>query len=45
MVFNVYLCEIRKGPDDIVAQIPLGPVITDVDQHQTVEQAKKNLKK
>jgi branched-chain amino acid transport system substrate-binding protein len=45
VVFNVYLCEIRKGPDDIVAQIPLGPVVTDVDQHQTVEQAKKNLKR
>jgi hypothetical protein len=26
-----------------VAQMPLGPVITDVDQNQTLEQAQKNL--
>jgi len=45
VVFNVYLAEIRKGPDGIVAQIPLGPMVTDVHQHQTVEEAKKNLKK
>lgn len=45
VVFNVYLAEIRKGPDGIVAQMPLGPVVTDVDQHQTVEQAKQKLKK
>jgi branched-chain amino acid transport system substrate-binding protein len=45
VVFNVYLSEIRKGPDGIVAQIPLGPVVTDVDQHQTVEQARAKLKK
>ena len=45
VVFNVYLSEIRKGPDGIVAQMPLGPMITDVDQHQTVEQAQQRLKK
>lgn len=45
VVFNVYLSEIRKGPDGIVAQIPLGPMVTDVDQHQTLEQAKAKLKK
>jgi len=45
VVFNVYLSEIRKGPDGIVAQIPLGPMVTDVDQHQTVEQARERLKK
>jgi branched-chain amino acid transport system substrate-binding protein len=45
VVFNVYLNEVRKGPDGIVAQIPLGPVVTDVDQYQTLEQAQKHLKK
>ena len=45
VVFNVYLNEVRKGPDGIVAQIPLGPVVTDVDQYQTLEQAQKRLKK
>jgi branched-chain amino acid transport system substrate-binding protein len=45
VVFNVYLLEVRKGPDGIVAQVPLGPMITNVDQHQTLEQAQKNLKK
>lgn len=45
VVFNVYLAEIRKGPDGIVAQMPLGPMVTDVHQHQTIEEAKKNLKK
>jgi branched-chain amino acid transport system substrate-binding protein len=44
VVFNVYLLEVRKGPDGIVAQVPLGPTITNVDQHQTLEQAQKNLK-
>ena len=44
VVFNVYLLEVRKGPDGIVAQIPLGPMVTNVDQHQTLEQAQKNLK-
>ncbi len=44
VVFNVYLSEVRKGPDGIVAQIPLGPMVTNVDQHQTLEQAQKNLK-
>jgi branched-chain amino acid transport system substrate-binding protein len=43
IVHNVYLNEIKKGPDGIVAQMPLGPVITDVDQNQTLEQAQKNL--
>jgi branched-chain amino acid transport system substrate-binding protein len=45
VIVNVYLCEIRKGPDGIVAQMPLGPMVTDVDQHQTVEQAEQNLKR
>ncbi len=45
VVFNVYLNEVRKGPDGIVAQIPLGPMVTDVHQHQTVEEARKKLKK
>ncbi len=45
VVFNVYLNEVRKGPDGIVAQIPLGPMVTDVDQYQTLEQARKNFKK
>jgi branched-chain amino acid transport system substrate-binding protein len=44
VVFNVYLNEVRKGPDGIVAQIPRGPMVTNVDQHQTLEQAQKNLK-
>jgi branched-chain amino acid transport system substrate-binding protein len=44
VVFNVYLLEVRKGPDGIVAQIPQGPTVTNVDQHQTLEQAQKNLK-
>ena len=44
MVFNVYLNDIRKGPDGIVAQIPRGPMVTNVDQYQTLEQAQKNLK-
>jgi branched-chain amino acid transport system substrate-binding protein len=45
VVFNVYLLEVRKGPDGIVAQVPLGPMIANVDQHQSLEQAQKNLKK
>jgi branched-chain amino acid transport system substrate-binding protein len=44
VVFNVYLSEVRKGPDGIVAQMPLGPMVTNVDQHQSLEQAQKNLK-
>jgi branched-chain amino acid transport system substrate-binding protein len=43
LVHNVYLNEIKKGPDGIVAQIPMGPVITDVTQYQTIEEAQKNL--
>lgn len=43
IVHNVYLNEVKKGPDGIIAQMPLGPVITDVDQNQTLEQAQKNL--
>jgi branched-chain amino acid transport system substrate-binding protein len=43
VVHNVYLTEVKKGPDGIVAQIPLGPVITNVTQYQTLEEAQKNL--
>jgi len=42
-VHNVYLNEVKKGPDGIVAQMPLGPVITGVSQYQTLEEAQKNL--
>lgn len=40
---NVYLNEIKKGPDGIVAQIPVGPVIPAVGQLETVEEAQKAL--
>lgn len=43
VVHNIYLTEIRKGPDGIVAQIPMGPMITNVTQYQTLEEAQKNL--
>ena len=45
LVFNVYLNEIRKGPDGIVAQMPLGPVVRNVGQYQTLEQARQNFQK
>ena len=44
-VHNVYLTEIRKGPDGIVAQIPMGPYVANVGQYQTLEEAQQNLKK
>jgi hypothetical protein len=40
---NVYLNEVKKGPDGIVAQIPMGPVIPSVGQGQTIEEARKAL--
>ena len=43
VVHNIYLNEIKKGPDGIVAQIPLGPMITNVSQSQTLAEAQKNL--
>jgi branched-chain amino acid transport system substrate-binding protein len=43
VVHNIYLTEIKKGPDGIVAQIPMGPMITNVTQYQTLEEAQKNL--
>lgn len=43
VVHNIYLTEVKKGPDGIVAQLPLGPMITNVHQAQTVEEAQKNL--
>src|SRR5690606_5675023 len=43
VVFNVYLMEIDEGPDGIVTQLPLGPMVTDVHQHQTVDEALENL--
>jgi len=45
LVFNVYLNEIRKGPDGIVAQMPLGPMVRNVGQYQTLEQARQNFQK
>jgi branched-chain amino acid transport system substrate-binding protein len=43
VVHNVYLTEVKKGPDGIVAQIPMGPMVTNVGQYQTLEEAQKNL--
>jgi ABC-type branched-subunit amino acid transport system substrate-binding protein len=43
VIHNVYLTEVKKGPDGIVAQIPLGPVIPAVGQFQTIEEARKSL--
>jgi branched-chain amino acid transport system substrate-binding protein len=43
VTYNVYLNEVKKGPDGIVAQMPIGPVITNVHQYQTIEEAQKNL--
>jgi hypothetical protein len=40
---NVYLTEVKKGPDGIVAQIPMGPMIPSVGQGQTIEEARKAL--
>ena len=44
VIHTVYLNEIRKGPDGIYAQMPMGPRVTDVDQYQTLAQAQANLK-
>ena len=43
VTYNVYLNQVKKGPDGIVAQMPIGPVITNVHQYQTIEEAQKNL--
>lgn len=43
VIHNVYLTEVKKGPDGIVAQIPLGPVIPSVGQFQTIDEARKAL--
>jgi branched-chain amino acid transport system substrate-binding protein len=43
VTYTVYLNEVKKGPDGIVAQIPLGPMVTNVGQYQTIEEAQKNL--
>jgi branched-chain amino acid transport system substrate-binding protein len=43
VTYTVYLNEVKKGPDGIVAQMPLGPMITNVGQYQTIEEAQKNL--
>jgi branched-chain amino acid transport system substrate-binding protein len=40
---NVYLNEVKRGPDGIVAQIPMGPMIPSVGQGQTIEEARKAL--
>jgi len=43
VIHNVYLTEVVKGPDGIVTQVPLGPVIPAVGQGQTIEEARKAL--
>jgi branched-chain amino acid transport system substrate-binding protein len=43
VTYTVYLNEVKKGPDGIVAQMPLGPIVTNVHQYQTIEEAQKNL--
>jgi hypothetical protein len=44
VTYTVYLNEIKKGPDGIVSQIPMGPMITNVNQYQTLAEAEQNLK-
>jgi branched-chain amino acid transport system substrate-binding protein len=44
VTYTVYLNEIKKGPDGIVSQIPMGPMITNVNQYQTLAEAQQNLK-
>lgn len=43
VVHNVYLTEVRKGPDGFYSQFPLGPVVTNVNQYQNLEEAQRNL--
>jgi branched-chain amino acid transport system substrate-binding protein len=43
VTYTVYLNEVKKGPDGIVSQMPMGPMITNVHQYQTIEEAEKNL--
>jgi branched-chain amino acid transport system substrate-binding protein len=43
VTYTVYLNEVKKGPDGIVSQIPMGPMVTNVNQYQTLAEAEKNL--
>ena len=42
VIWNNYLLEIAKGPDGIIAQLPLGPYVTDARQLQDVSEAQAN---
>ena len=42
LIMSIYLNEIKKGPDGIVAQMPVGPKVTEVHQGMTYEEAKAN---
>jgi branched-chain amino acid transport system substrate-binding protein len=44
VIHTIYLNEIRKGPDGIYAQMPMGPKVLNVGQYQTLEEAKANLR-
>lgn len=43
LILTVYLNEIAEGPDGRIAQIPVGPYVTNVDQYQTLAEAEANL--
>jgi branched-chain amino acid transport system substrate-binding protein len=44
VIHTVYLNEIRKGPDGVYSQIPMGPHVINVGQYQTLDEAKTNLR-